>query len=130
LVYCHLCMFTKLLTFYFFRKSLKQPSDKFNILDHVTFTTGTTRSAGIKLYPKTASTNYIMNAYFYRLPCLWNSLPIIDLSQPVNVIKSKLKTFLWNDFLENFDNSPCHFHYTFPCSYCSQSPAINNYNYL
>jgi len=82
----------------FFIKSLKQPSDKFNILDHVTFTTGTTRSAGVKLYPKTASTNYIMNTYFYRLPCLWNSLPIIDLSQPVNVTKSKLK----KKFMESF----------------------------
>ena len=89
----------------FFIKSLKQPSDKFNILDHVSFTTVTTRSAGIKLYPKTASTNYIMNTYFYRLPRLWNSLPIIDLSQSVNAIKSKLKTFLWNHFLGNFDNS-------------------------
>ena len=57
----------KLLTFYFFIKSLKQSSDKFNILDHVSFTTGTTRSAGIKLYPKIASTNYIMNTYFYCL---------------------------------------------------------------
>ena len=48
----------------FFIKSLKQPSDKFNIPDHVAFITGTIRSAGIKLYPKTASTNYIMNTYF------------------------------------------------------------------
>ena len=41
---------------------------------------------------------------FYRLPHIWNSLHIINLSQPVNVIKSKLKTFLWNHFLGNFDN--------------------------
>jgi len=82
----------------FFIKSLKQPSDKFNVLNHVDFTTGTTRSSGIKLYPKTASTNYIMNSYFYHLPRLWNSLPIIDLSQSLDVIKSKLKKFRWNHF--------------------------------
>ena len=85
---------------FIFYDSLKQSSNNFNILDHVAFTTGTTRSAGIKLYPKTASTNYIMNTYSYCLPHLWNS--IIDLSQPVNVIKSKLKTCLWNHFLGEF----------------------------
>jgi len=51
----------------FFIKSLKQPSDKFNVLNYIDFTTGTTRSAGIKFYPKTASTNYILNSYFYHL---------------------------------------------------------------
>jgi len=80
----------------FYIKSLKQPSDKFNVLNHVDFTT---RSSGIKLYPRIASTNYIMNSYFYRLPRLWSSLPIIDLSQSLDVIKSKLKNFLWNHFL-------------------------------
>ena len=65
----------------FFIKSIKHPTDKFDILDNVNFTTGTTRSAGTKLYPKTACTYPIMNSYFYRLPRLWNSLPIIDLSQ-------------------------------------------------
>ena len=63
-----------------FKKSLKQSSDKFNIVDHVAFTTGTTASASTKLYPKTASTNYIMNTCFYHLLCLWNSLPTIDSS--------------------------------------------------
>ena len=114
----------------FFIKSIKNPSDKFDILNYTNFTTGSTRSAGTKLYPKTAHINPIMNSYFYRLPRLWNSLPIIDLSQSLDVIKPKLKAFLWNHFLANFDNTPCTFHYLCPCTRCSKTPAPTNYNYL
>ena len=114
----------------FFIKSIKNPSDKFDILNYTNFTTGSTRSAGTKLYPKTANINPIMNSYFYHLPRLWNSLPIIDLSQSLDVIKPKLKAFLWNHFLANFDNTPCTFHYLCPCTRCSKTPAPTNYNYL
>ena len=82
----------------FFIKYIKNPSDKFDILNYTNFTTGSTRSAGTKLYPKIDHINPIMNSYFYRLPRLWNSLPIIDLSQSLDVIKPKLKAFLWNHF--------------------------------
>ena len=44
-------------------------------------------------------TNAIMNSYFYRLPRLWNSLPVIDLSQSIEEIKSKLKIFYGIIFL-------------------------------
>jgi len=110
----------------FFIKSIKHSSDKFDILNYVNFTSGLTRSAGIKLYPKTAHTN---PSYFYRIPRLWNSLPIIDLSEPLESIKVKLKKFLWNHFLANFENTTCSFHYLCPCFRCSKSPAPSNYNY-
>ena len=64
----------------FFIKSVKFPSEKFNILDYVEFISDSTRSAGLKLKHKSASTNNVMNSYFYRIPRLWNSIPIIDLS--------------------------------------------------
>ena len=35
---------------------------------------------------------------YARKPRLWNYLPIIDLSQSLDVIKPKLKAFLWNHF--------------------------------
>ena len=111
----------------FFIKSIKHPTDKFDILDYLNFTTGTTRSAGTKLYPKTARTYPIMNSYFYPLLRLWNSLPIIDLSQSLEIIKLQLKKFLWNHFLLNFDNTPCSFHYLCPCTRCSKTPAPSNY---
>ena len=70
----------------FFIKSIKFPSEKFNILDYVEFGSGHTRSAGVKLKHKTAPTNNMMNSYFYRLPRLWNSIPIIDLSNSLPAI--------------------------------------------
>ena len=69
----------------FFINSVKSPSDKFNILDYVEFTFGTTRSAGLKLN-KSAPTNSVMNSYFYRIPRLWNSIPVINLSYPLTTI--------------------------------------------
>ena len=47
-------MFTKYLTYPFFIKSLKTPTDKFNILNYVSFNTGSTRSSGTKLHHNTA----------------------------------------------------------------------------
>ena len=82
----------------FFIKSINNPSDKFNILDFVGFSAGSTRSANTKLYHKTACTNITMNSYFYCLSRLWNHLPIIDLFRPLNEIKLKLKRYFWNHF--------------------------------
>ena len=82
----------------FFIKSINNPSEKFNNLDFVDFSAGSTRSANTKLYHKTARTNITMN-YFYHLPRLWNHLPIIDLSRPLNEIKLKLKIFLESLFI-------------------------------
>ena len=48
--------------------------------------------------------NYIMNLYFRRLPRLWNSLPTIDLSLPIDVIKNKVRNILWHHFVLNFDS--------------------------
>ena len=49
----------------FFIKSVKYPSDKFNILDYVEFNTSSTRSAKQKLRHKQANTNLIMNSYVF-----------------------------------------------------------------
>ena len=115
----------------FFINSINNITLRFNILNYVQFSTGTTRSAGCKLYHKTASINSVMNSYFYRLPKLWNCLPIIDLSQPPHIIKSKLKRYFWNHFLNNFDNDIlCTFHYLCPCTRCTKSPVPCNHNYL
>ena len=114
----------------FFIKSVKFPSEKFNILDYVEFTSGSTRSAGLKLKHnyKSASTNNVMNSYFYRIvrriPRLWNSIPIIDLSYPLTTIKFKLKNYFWNHFIDNFDsNNFCTFYYLCPCFKCMKTPA-------
>ena len=108
---------------YVFVISIKNPSPRFNILKYVEFLTGSTRSAGSKLFHKTASTNSTVNSYFYRLPKLRNQLPIIDLSRSLHEIKLKLKKYFWNHFIANFDsNIPC----TFPCTHCCKSPTTCN----
>ena len=94
----------------FFINSVKFPSDNFNILDYVEFTSGTTRSAGLKPKHKSAPTNNVMSSYFYRIPRLWNSISVINLSHPPTIIKSKLK----NHFIDNFDsNNFCTFYYSY-----------------
>ena len=100
-------------------------------MNYVDFSTGSTRSAGSTLYHKTASTNNIINSYFYHLPKLWNYLRVIDLSWPPQEIKFKLKQNFWNHFIANFNSDiSCTFHYLCPCTRCSKSPAPCNYNYL
>jgi len=43
-----------------------------------------------------------MNTYFYRLPRLWNSLPIANrLVSASECNQIKIKNFLWNHFLGN-----------------------------
>ena len=61
----------------FFVKSLKEPNTSFNIHNYFTFSSNCTRSASHhKLVHKLARTNVTKNSYFYRLPRLWNALPL------------------------------------------------------
>ena len=56
-----------------FVKSLKKPNIFFNIHNYFTFSFNCTRSAS---HHKLARTNVTKNSYFYRLPHLWNALPL------------------------------------------------------
>jgi len=114
----------------FFIKSLKYPNSNFNILNYVQFTSGSTRSAGYKLKHMSAPTNSVINSYFFCLPKLWNSLPIIDLSESIALINFKLKNYFWEHFINNFDHvviifvatyhilCPC---FSYRCSYHNTS---------
>ena len=77
----------------FFIKSLKTPTYSFDITKYVSFTRHNTRSSDTKLCHQVSTNNITANSYFFRLPRLWNSLPIVDLSLPYNVIKKKLLLF-------------------------------------
>ena len=58
--------------------------------------------------------------HFNRIPRLWNFLPPIDLDLSSQTIRTKIKTFLWEQFLNKFvSNCPCTFHFKCPCSRCS-----------
>ena len=104
----------------FFIKSLKHPSDSFNILDFVSFCSGSSRSAINQrlMFPSARITSPVQrHFYFSRLPHLWNFLPHFDLNKSIQSIKSDIKAFFWKRFLETFDPSkPCTFHVVCPCS--------------
>ena len=104
----------------FFIKSLKHPSDSFNILDFVSFCSGSSRSAINQrlMFPSARIISPVQrHFYFSRLPRLWNFLPHFDLNKSMQSIKSDIKAFFWKRFLETFDpTKPCTFHVVCPCS--------------
>ena len=115
-----------------FIKSLKYPSESFNILDFVSFCSGSSRSAAhlkLQLSPANRSTNRIRHFYFSRLPRLWNYLPTINLEKSVMSIKSDITAFFWSRFQQTFDPSrPCTYHAVCPCARCSSLSLPNNFN--
>ena len=117
----------------FFIKSIQIPSNSFETIspDLLSFSASNTRLSGIKLSHKSSNNNTTLNSYFFRLPRLWNSLPVIDCSFPFNIIKKKLMSFLWNHFVTNFDsNNNCTFHFLCPCCKCIKLPKHFNFTKL
>ena len=78
-------------------------TNNFNINTYISFTVVNTRSRGVKLRHNVSSTSKECHFYFNRISRLWNSLPIIDLNLPINLIKSKIKFYFWQHFIANFD---------------------------
>ena len=100
-------------------KSLKTPTTQFNVNNYINFNLTNTRSgANNKLIPTHHLNNLARHSYFYRLPSLWNAMPVFDLNNMFfALLKSKLKQFLWDHFLNHFDdNNNCTFHFQCPCS--------------
>ena len=91
----------------FFIRSLKGPTDAFNIDDH-----GSTRSSTrLKLKHVLSRTNSARHFYFNRTPRLGNSLPTIYLDQSTGSIKLRVQQFLWDHFICTFkSDSPCTYH--------------------
>ena len=116
----------------FFVKCLKEPSDHFDIKRFFTFFSGCTRLASCsKLSHARVCNNKSRNFYFNRFPRLWNSLPIIDVSQSIPTIRKKLYNHFWNRFLDKFDhNYTCTYHYLCPCTHCSSLPVSYNFSLL
>ena len=107
----------------FFIKSLKHPSDSFNILDFVSFCSGSSRSAINQrlMFPSARIRSLVQRQFF---------LPHFDLKESIQSIKSDIKAFFWKRFLETFDpTKPCTFHVVFPCSRCSPLPLTSNCNW-
>ena len=105
----------------FMVNSLKNPTDRFNILNYVQIQTSNTRSSDkLTLQHVRCCTNQQHHFYFNRIPRLWNKLPSIDLDSTVETIKTKVYKVLWSHFIDMFDSdNVCSFHFFCPCGRCS-----------
>ena len=85
----------------FLVKSLKFPSDHFNICDHLQFCSRPTRAChNLKLKHSLCRSNLERNFYFNRIPRLWNSLPPLSIHLSLSTIKSKLRRYFWDQFIQ------------------------------
>ena len=125
-----LMYFLELLDILFFIKCLKSPDPSFPILNFVSFSAASTRSASYtKLIHQHRQSTLSQHSYFSRLIRTWNILPPIDLSLPLSTTKLQLKKFFWSYFLSHFDPAqPCTFHIACPCSRCYQVSIKTNFN--
>jgi len=116
----------------FLVKSLKIPTDSFNIYHHVHFASNATRSGtSSKLVHTKPSSLAHQHFFFNRIVRLWNHLPTIDLSLPTNLIKKQLKSFLWNQFINKFNSDLlCLYHVICPCHHCTSLPILVNFDNL
>ena len=85
----------------FFIKSLKAPTNAFNITDYIKFTSETTQSGSSYKLQHIRNTNVSSsNFYFNRLPRIWNVLPIIDhnLNLPLSLLLVQTYTLSMESF--------------------------------
>ena len=109
--------------------SLKHPSTHFNIQEYVKFSNSNTRSSTANKICYTFSHyNSLRHFYFTRISRTWNSLPTINLTQSIAIIKSQIKAAMWNHFVANFDaENPCSFHFCCPCRNCHFNAPNQNF---
>ena len=110
----------------------KVPSPRFNIEHYFSFSISKTRSSSyLKLCHAIPKCNLQGHFYFNRLPRLWNSLPLIDISLSIPSIRAKLRDHFWNHFMAQFDsNSECTYHYLCPCLNCVKLPVNTLFTHL
>ena len=112
---------------------IKVTNHPINITYYINFNPANTRSgASNKLILIHHLNNLSRHSYFHRLPSLWNAMPVIDLNMSFSQLKSKLKKYLWDHFLNYFDdNNNCTLRYQCPCSRCHLSrPPTSNFTHL
>ena len=75
----------------FLIKSLKTPTDNFNIYNYITFARGNTRSGYNQklIHPRSTSVAQ-HHFYFNRIARLYNYLPVVDLSLSTDTIKQHI----------------------------------------
>ena len=84
----------------FLVKSMKAPSTHFDIFKCCNHSIRS--SSSFKLRYSLSRNNTIGGFYFNRIPRLWNSLPPLDISLSLPVIKSILRNHFWHHFYFQF----------------------------
>ena len=124
-----LSLWFEYLDFLFLLKCLQHPPDHFNIFNFIQFVSSNTHSSSaskLKRILPHSSQNCIHFFYFNRVVRIWNSLPVINLSLSASTIKLKIKAFLWEYFLTEFDPSrTCTWFLCCPCQQCCCKTKIN-----
>jgi len=115
----------------FLIKSLKSPSDNFNINGYTNFASSNTRSGTYqKLIHSRSFSTVQQHFYFNKIARLYNHLPVIDLSLYINTIKHGLTNYFWSHFINNFNSErTCMFHLLCPCYHCTGVPVSINFNF-
>ena len=114
----------------FFIKSLKSPTDNFNINHHITFASSTMRSGTHQKFNAPKQLNAIF--YFNRIARLYNCLPVLDLSLSTNTIKHHITSYFWTHFTDKFNSERvCVYHFLFLAIVAGKQspPTSTNCNY-
>jgi len=116
----------------FLVKSLKTPTDFFNIYHYVHFASNATRSGtSLKLVHNKPLSSIHQHFFFIRIVRFWNHLPTIDLSLHTNQINKQLKSFFWNHFINKFNpDLLCTYHVICPCHRCTSLLIPVNFDNL
>ena len=114
----------------FLVKSMKYPSNHFDIYSFIQVCNHTTRSSSYHKLRHSLSRNKTQsNFYFNCIPRLWNSIPFLDINLPLSSIKSLLRDHFWKHFISNFKpDKTCTYHYLCPCHNCSKLPVHMHFN--
>lgn len=104
----------------FLVNSLKNQTERFNVLQFVKLQDLNTQSSDrVTLKHVRCVSNFQEHFYFNRITHLWNKMPAIDLSLSAQTIKTKLYKIMWSNFIDNFSgDNVCSFHFVCPCARC------------
>ena len=107
----------------FLVKSLKFPSDHFNICDYLQFCSRPTRAChNLKLKHSLCRSNLERSFYFNHIRRLWNSLPPLSIHLSLSLYDKIQATKILLGSINFNPNNVCTYHYLCPCPKCSQLP--------
>ena len=108
----------------FFFVQLQHCDSHFNILNYFSFSSSSTHSSSQnKLVHSPLTRSSARHTFSDCFPCLWNSLPPVDLSLSVLHFKKIVTKYFIDKLTVDFNPTNAHtLHTVFPCNICSCNP--------